>query len=206
MTTVVAAAVDGVIVMAADTMTNIYDRPMPGSATKIRRVKVGAGELLLAFCGNGGLTNAADHVKIDAEPKPDDEDIRQWATAIVHAIDDWAREVGITDETGKLMDGSILLGWNGRLWTLSNAQAIPHLDGRAALGSGEGPALGALDVLLDKTKLPLGEAVTQACAVGISRDRFSGGPITMHLLPPTTDQAADAASPASGASRCEGGS
>lgn len=206
MTTVVAAAVDGVIVMAADTMTNIYDRPMPGSATKIRRLKVGeSGEALLAFCGAGGLTNAVDAVKVEAEPDPrDEDDVRKWAASITHAIDDWAREVGLVDNN--LADGSILLGWNGRLWTLSNAQAIPHLDGRAALGSGEGPALGALDVLLDRMQLPLGEAVTQACAVGISRDRFSGPPITVHLLPPATDAAPDAPSPApDAASVCAGG-
>lgn len=183
MTTVVAAALDGVVVMAADSMTNVYDRPMPAAATKIRRLKIGeSGEALLAFCGAGGLTNAADHITIDTEPDAsDDEDVRRWASAITHAIDDWAREIGLTDNN--LADGTVLLGWNGRLWTLSNAQAIPHLDGRAALGSGEGPAIGALDVLLETRDLHPVEAVTWACSVGVSRDRFSGLPIQVEILP-----------------------
>jgi hypothetical protein len=89
-------------------------------------------------------------------------DCQAWAMSVAVELNRWAVETGITQD-GR-MDGSVLLGWHGRLWTCSEVQAIPHPDGRAALGSGEGPAIGALDALL-LMGCPLEEAVLSAAEI-----------------------------------------
>jgi ATP-dependent protease HslVU (ClpYQ) peptidase subunit len=181
-TTVAALAVGGVVYMAADTCTNVYERPIIGGARKVRRISTGTGEALLGFCGSGGLPDVvAAHHKVTAEPTPDagDDNVHGWAHAIACAISDVARDAGLVDD-GKL-DGSVLLGWNGRLWTLVHHMAIPHLDGIAALGSGEGPAMGALDVLAELQVAPV-DAVRKAVLIGIHRDRYSEGPVQVEVL------------------------
>ncbi|MFG1872133.1 hypothetical protein [Micromonospora arborensis] len=183
MTTVVAAAVNGTVYMAADTMTNIYERPVPDGAKKIVRLPAGDGEVLLAVTGAGGLIGVAEALlKIDGEPKPD-EDPQQWAFTVARAVTELATENGLIE--GGQLDGSLLLGWNGRLWTLVHAMAVPHKDGRAALGSGEGPAIGALDALLDRD-VPPATAVAHAAGVGCKRDRYSGLPLQFEQLDPRT--------------------
>ncbi|WP_047892560.1 hypothetical protein [Micromonospora sp. RV43] len=180
MTTVVAAAVDGTVYMAADTMINVYDRPIPGGARKIVRLPAGDGEVLIGVTGSGGLIGVVESLlKIDGEPGPD-EDPQQWAFTVAKAVTELAAEAGLYED-GR-MDGSLLLGWKGRLWTLVHACAVPHHDGRTALGSGEGPAIGALDALLDRD-VPPETAVVDAVHIGCKRDRFSGLPIQVELLP-----------------------
>src|SRR4051794_3627424 len=117
MTTLVAAAADGLIAMAADTLTNVYDRPIIGGAKKIRRLMVG-GQLnaLVGFAGCGGLVAVAQHIAIDREPDPtSDRDCQEWAMSVAVELNRWSVETGITQD-GR-MDGSVLLGWGGRLWT-----------------------------------------------------------------------------------------
>lgn len=56
MTTVVAVAHNGSVHMAADTVNNVYDRPIIDGAQKIARLKVGAiGEALIAASGAGAI-------------------------------------------------------------------------------------------------------------------------------------------------------
>lgn len=181
MTTLVAAAIDGQIAMAADTLTNVYNRPIIGGATKIRRVKMhGCPNVLLGIAGCGGLVAAASQITLPDEPDTtDDAACQEWAMAVAVVLNRWAVEAGITQD-GR-MDGSVLLGWGGRLWTCSEVQAIPHPDGRAALGSGEGPAIGALDALL-LLGCPLEEAVRSAAEIGIDRCRYSARPIQVETL------------------------
>lgn len=182
MTTVAAWATNGAVYMGADTCTNVYERPIIGGARKIRRVSTGTGEALLGFCGSGGLPDViAAHHRIEAEPAPDadDDNVHSWAHAIASAISDVARDAGLVDD-GKL-SGSVLLGWGGRLWTLTHHMAIPHPDGIAALGSGEGPAIGALDILTELDVAPA-DAVRQAVLVGIHRDRYSEAPVQVEVL------------------------
>jgi ATP-dependent protease HslVU (ClpYQ) peptidase subunit len=183
-TTVAAFAINGAVHMAADTCTNVYERPIIGGARKIRRVPTGTGEALLGFCGSGGLPDSvAAHHRIEAEPTPGatEDDLQAWAYAIASAITDIARNGGMVDEDGHV-DSRVLLGWNGRLWTLTHHMAIPHPDGIAALGSGEGPAIGALDVLAELGMEPA-QAVRKAVLVGIHRDRYSEAPVQVETLP-----------------------
>ncbi|MBQ1047875.1 hypothetical protein KBX50_05300 [Micromonospora sp. C51] len=179
MTTVVAAAVAGTVYMAADSCTNVYERPVIDGIRKLLRLPAGNDQVLLGVCGLGGLPGciAAD-LKLDAVPKPG-EDADAWAHAVARAVTDIAVEAGLVDN-GK-MDGSVLLGWGGRLWSLSHSTACAHPDGRAALGSGEGPAMGALDVLLDDGVSPL-TAVRRAAEMGCRRDRYSEPPIYVEVL------------------------
>jgi ATP-dependent protease HslVU (ClpYQ) peptidase subunit len=197
LTTIVGYARNGAVYMAADTMTNVYERPIVGGARKLHRVKAGLDdEVLLGICGAGGLAGELpQHLKIDAVPGlkidavpdgADDPDVQAWAHTVARAITEIAVEAGLVDD-GKL-DGHLLLGWGGRLWTLTHTMAIPHPDGVAAIGSGEGPAIGALDALVELAANgtipwdPLRFTIT-AAAVGIARDRYSGAPIDVEFLP-----------------------
>lgn len=182
MTTVCAVARDGKVVMGADTMTNVYDRPVHGFA-KVRRVVFthGGGEALLGFSGSGALPDLLNaHLTIAAEPKDGAADEQRWATAVAAAITDIAVEARLTDE-GQ-MDSRILLGWGGRLWTIGHHMAIHHDDGIAAIGSGEGPAIGAIDYALQAGDTNLHTIVTRAVCIGINRDRYSGGTVTIETL------------------------
>lgn len=188
-TTVVAVARDGYVAMAADTVTNVYDRPIIGAAQKIVRGKLPAGgEYLLGMSGDGalgGLLRA--HLTIPDDPG----DPQVWAAAIARRVTEVSAEYGCQHE-GRL-DGNLILGMAGRLWTVCHMQAIPHADGVAAIGSGEGPAIGAVDALLPEyqAKAPtaptvevLRKAVLTAAAIAIARDRYSELPITVETIGP----------------------
>lgn len=182
MTTVVAAAVDGSVAMAADTCNTSYDRPVIGGATKIVRMPAGAvGEVLFGFAGAGGLVHVVrDKLKVDGEPLPE-EDPDEWASALALAVTDLAANARLFDQAGQL-DGTLLLGWCGRVWTIGHAVAVPHPDGRVAIGSGGDVAIGALDALLGAGCEPH-RAVRRACEIGIARDHYSAGPVQVHTLP-----------------------
>lgn len=191
MTTVVALARDGHVYMAADTMTNVYERPIPGGARKILRFSTGRGELLLGITGTGGLAGVCI-ASLEVPPEPmGDADPQPWAHSVAKAITELAVAAGLVED-GKL-DATLILGWRDRLWTLTHAMAIPHPDGIAAVGSGEGPAIGALDALLDFAEsMPPVEMVARACVFAINRDRYSGGPIHLEVLPTAASDAAPA--------------
>lgn len=183
MTTVIAAAADGVVYMAADTLTNVYDRPIVGSIHKIIRVPFtdGSGEALVAFAGNGALPGAIGAgLKIKRGPKGG-KDPQPWAYAVACAITQLAVEAGLV-ESGCL-DGIALLGWGGHVWTVFHGGALLHPDGRAAIGSGEGPAIGALDALLSVGESPA-DAVVRAVEIAVDRDKHSGLPLQLEILSP----------------------
>lgn len=184
MTTVAALAVGGSVYMAADSVTNVYDRPIVGAVQKIRRVPIGQdgvrGECLIAVCGDGGLADmVSDLLTIDSWPGVG-EDPQRWAASVSRACTELAVQYGFVEQ-GRL-DGTLLLGWNGTLWTMPHGQAIRHPDGVAALGSGEGPAIGALDALRH-TAGPA-EAVTRAVHIAIERDKHSMAPVQSETLGP----------------------
>lgn len=179
MTTIAALVLDGVVHVAADSCNNVYDRPIIGGAQKIIVKRTDGENVLLAVCGNGGLM-AIIREKLDVENTPadyvddsDKDDAQTWANKVAFKLTDLAVEAGLTSD-GKL-DGTVLLGWNGQLWSLTHMQAIPHPDGIAALGSGEGPAIGAIDALQDRGD---GKSVViRAAEIAIERDRYSRGPV-----------------------------
>lgn len=181
MTTVAALARDGHVWMAADSLINVYDRPIPDGARKIRRLKAGDGEVLIGGAGESGiLAIAGNLLAVGAEPD-DDQDPQVWAERVAVQVTRLAVEHSLLDE-GR-MAACLILGWRGRLWTISHATAIPHADGIAALGSGEGVAIGAIDALLDAgLEIPPPEVVVRAVTLAIARDKHSAGPIHVEHL------------------------
>lgn len=183
MTTVIALAEPRGVWMAADTLTNIYERPVRGWARKILRLPVGelGGEVLLGISGNAGMVSKARAVWADGFPDPpDDPDAAQeWADAIASALTTPMVEAGMVSE-GRL-DGHFLLGYPGGLWTLQHHLAILCPDGRGAVGSGEGPAMGALDAFC-QSDVPPYRAVSLAATIAVSRDRWSGLPLQLEHI------------------------
>ncbi len=166
--------------MAADALVTVFDRPVPAGVLKLfRHPAKDGGEVLLGCSGHAALvTILRTGLKLDAVPAAD-EDGQAFADAVALAVTGLAREHGVTED-GQL-DGAILLGWNGRLWTLAHAVAIYHHDGIATIGSGEGPAIGAMDALLALGDDPAG-VVKKALSIAINRDRHTAGPVTYEEL------------------------
>lgn len=181
MTTVVAAADQRGVWMAADTTTNIYDRPVRGWARKIIRLVAGDATVLMGISGNAGVAALIRRLWPDAlVAPPGDEAGRQaWAEDIASELTAAMVEAGMVDDG--LIDGHMLLGIPGALWTLQHHLAIRCPDGRGAVGSGEGPAIGALDALL-QAELPIHLAVEQAAAIACARDRWSGLPLQIEFV------------------------
>jgi ATP-dependent protease HslVU (ClpYQ) peptidase subunit len=187
-TTVVGLSAPDGVWMAADTMTNVYDRPVAG-AVKILRLPAGDDrEVLLGFAGNAGMPGLARRMW-SVEKSPDDvDDLQEWCDAIATMLTGPMVEAGMVGEEGQL-DGNFLLGVPGwadgmtpTLWTIGHHMAIRLPDGRGAVGSGEGPAMGALDaMLLCGSEPPV--AVARACQIAISRCRWSDGPIRVESIP-----------------------
>lgn len=181
MSTVVAVVAEDGAWMAADSLTNIYDRPITG-ARKILVLPVPNGHVLIGLAG----TAASDRQIRSAwpavqDPPPADDEGRQgWADATAAIITEAMVAAGLVDD-GK-MDGSFLLAMPGALFTITHHMAIRSPDGRGAVGSGEGPAMGALDALLDAAHAHPRYAVEQAARIAVGRDRWSGLPLTVESV------------------------
>lgn len=186
MTTVAAVARDGHVVMAADSLSNIYDRPVTG-VRKLRRCKTAGGcEALFGFSGQIAVGTVLDaDLNLQDIPEPADGDLHLWAQTVARKLSAAAVSSHVTDE-GK-MDGTFLLGYAGRLWTVCHMVAIEHPDGIAAIGSGEGPAMGAMHTLLKHTDFPPQQVVAYAVDLACKLDKHSEPPIWMELLPATAE-------------------
>jgi ATP-dependent protease HslVU (ClpYQ) peptidase subunit len=195
LTTVVAVARGGEVHMAGDTLTNVYERPVVGAARKVLRIRAGSSEVLVGVSGEGALGGLLPaHLKIDDVP-PTPGVAFEWANAVAVAVSEIAEAHHCLDD-GRL-DATLLLGWNGLLWTVTHHQAVPHPDGVAAIGSGEGPGIGAVDAFLQVGYTPR-DAVQAAVRVAISRDKHSAAPTMYEWLGPAEPAQV---SPASGARR-----
>lgn len=177
MTTLAAIAKDGQVWMAADSMTTVYDRPIPNAARKIRRLPVGHAEALIGVCGDGGLADLLT-TRVTLPSLEGMGDLQIWAAHVAYVVTDRAIEAGLTED-GRV-DGHFLLGHAGQLWTLIHAQAIPHPDGIAALGSGEALAIGAIDAL-EASNDPV-QTLGRALQIACHRDRYSAGPVYVELV------------------------
>lgn len=177
--TTVLAAVDGAsVVMGADSCTNVYARPIPGSVTKIVRMDAGDRDVLLGVAGDGGIPALLSTLRLPDAPE-DGEPTGLWASQVAMLISRAAVEAGLCED-GR-MDSHLVLGFAGQVWTLTHGQAIAHPDGRAAVGSGEGPAIGALDALL-LTGMDAPSAVRLGVEIACRRDRYSMQPIQLEVL------------------------
>ncbi|WP_433067391.1 hypothetical protein [Dactylosporangium sp. CS-033363] len=195
MTTIVGAARGGIVHMAADSCTNVYDVPLPGAATKIIRRHLGdREEMLLGVTGSAGLAQVLADPVLFRTYRVDELTVDDELDSVDRVAFTIARKVTAAAVDAKLledgrMDSNVLLGWRGRLWTIAHMCAIPHPDGIAALGSGHGFAFGAVDALLG-TGVDAEDAVARACLIAIERDRYSAGPIQVESLVPADAAAA----------------
>lgn len=176
MTTVVAFARYGAVHMASDSMANVYDRPI----YDITKIIVLRGDVILGFAGAGALPMLMrDKLHIEAlKAEASAQDTQAWADNIARQICRLAADHLLTNTDG-VFDGSAILGHNGHVWTIAHMAAIPHTDGIAAIGSGEGPAIGALDYYaMSATAGDDIECVMRtAVEIAIVRDKHSGGNI-----------------------------
>lgn len=175
MTTIVGYARGRHTLMAADAVTNVYDRPVYSAEKILSCTTVGKdGSYLLGFAGEGaGPSVIRRRHSVACMPDfTDQADRNGWAASIASAVTEIFLEHQLVDQ--QRIDGTALLAAGGFLWTLTHHQAIAHPDGMAAIGSGEGPALGALHALIGAGRTPA-KAVLKACEVGILLDRYSGG-------------------------------
>jgi ATP-dependent protease HslVU (ClpYQ) peptidase subunit len=180
-TTVLGYAVGGEVVMVADSRTNIGDRPLDGAARKIMRLPYDGGELLVGVSGNAGMPGrirAAWPESIAAPPAGGE--LQEWAEEIAGVLTQAMLDSAMTDGDGR-MESEFLLAAAGRLWTVYHHAAVPHADGRAAVGTGGPLALAALDVALD-SDLPPEAAVVRAAIAAIGLDMWSGPPLQVELL------------------------
>jgi ATP-dependent protease HslVU (ClpYQ) peptidase subunit len=172
--------------MAADSMTNIYTRPVL-SAKKIARLAVtqtGGLDLdpfaLISTAGDGGLMQL---IRKWTPPEfATGSDVDAWAQTVAEAITMMAIANGMTE--GGRMGASCLLGFQGRVWTISHMYAVSHPDNISAIGSGEGPAIGALDAQLERSKQDHGawsyspeNMLIRAMKIAINRDQHVAGEI-----------------------------
>lgn len=172
------------VYFAADTLNNVYQRPVPRAARKLRRLRAGDEDVLAAFAGHGGLPTvlAANSELLPAVPRDREQSPHDWAHSVAYTITEEAHRLGITNSDGQI-DASILLGWNGHVWTLTDYQAIPHRDGVGAIGCGEEIAIGALEVLRTSTDLHPLDQVRRAVEIACKYDRYCGEPIDTEALP-----------------------
>jgi ATP-dependent protease HslVU (ClpYQ) peptidase subunit len=168
--------------MATDTATNVYDRPIYSAEKVVRCTTDGKdGSYLLGFAGEGaGPSVARGRHGVACMPDfTDPGDRNGWADAIARALTELFIEHQLVE--GQRIDGTMLLAAGGHLWTLTHHQAIAHPDGMAAIGSGEGPSLGALHALIGAGRAPA-KAIARACEIGILLDRYSGGEAVVHSV------------------------
>lgn len=179
MTTVAAIARLGTVHMAAESMTTIYNRPAH-DITKIFRIPInGGGVALLGVAGRSCAGGALPRRLIADQLPPFDSEPNEWAQQVAQTVTFAASGLMLLDEGS--LDCSFILGCDGALWTITDHFAIPHADGIAAIGSGEGPAIGAIDALL-AVGMPATSAVTRAIEIAINRDLHSGGDVLTETL------------------------
>lgn len=184
MTTVVGYAEGGSVWMAADSRTNVYDRPMNGAGRKIMRLVAGDQEVLVAISGNAGMPGVIRRAWTGELPAPpDDPGVQAWAEDVSAVLTRAMLDTAMVDMADGHMDGHFLLGAAGQIWTVHHFAAIPHVNGRAAIGSGESAAMAALGVLLDAGEVPLA-AVSRAAEAAIALDMWSGLPLQVEVLEP----------------------
>ena len=173
MTTVAALIRDGVVHMAADSQTNIYDRPVYG-AQKIVRLTAGGESLLLGVAGDGAMSDLLTHDWTPPEVPADD--LGPWLHDVAFTITDLCmqRNVGIDD--GRLTS-SVLIGYRGQLWHLTHHQVIAPGMNCAAIGRGEEPAMATMLALQEHTALSPDTILTQAIGYAARLTNGTGGPI-----------------------------
>jgi ATP-dependent protease HslVU (ClpYQ) peptidase subunit len=147
LTTILAVADEGWLYMAGDTYTRMYDRSCVDGLTKVHRLTFtdAPGEHVLmggAGYSSAGLAFASLPELLGPVPAPD-ADLRQWAGHVSRRVFRFLAKELLDDADGDVSRCAYLIGYREKLFTIVHNGAIAHPDGVAALGSGEGVAIGA---------------------------------------------------------------
>lgn len=150
MTTVAALIHNGTVYMAADSQTNIYDRPVYTAQKIIRRTSGGV-PLLLGVAGDGAMGGLLTY---DWTPPyaASDGGLRGWLHEVATSITALCIERNVGLDNGRL-HSSVLIGYRGELHHLTHGQAIDPGMNCAAIGRGEEPAMATMLALRDHTNL-----------------------------------------------------
>lgn len=147
MTVLVGLARNGRVTIGADTANTIANSHVYGTrkAGKLRANGALRDQSLVAVTGNGALLPLAmsldttDYVGGDADFG---QYVAEKLTAAAFRAE--PRLIIQYPDKGEQIDGNVMLGYRGRLWTLLTNQAHEHTDGIATLGVGRELALGYL--------------------------------------------------------------
>lgn len=178
MTTVVGLARPEGVWMSADTGTNVFDRPVVG-LQKIWPLCSSKGNTvaLLGISGPAAACNVLPAVFAEDLVEPlGNTDPDRWAYGIAAQLTRAMVDAGLIVPSGQ-MEGAMLLGVPGHLWTIDHHLAMRSPDGRGSVGSGEAVAMGALDALMKHVKKPPATLVHLAAAIAVDRDRWSQLPL-----------------------------
>ena len=193
MTTIAILVAQGHVYMSADSAgTSGVGRRWYRTRPKIARLTAGERDVLVATAGPTSLNAFVYfHLKLDAAPNPsDDADCDRWAQAVADAITSWAAEAQPTvlGADGHL-DGTVVLGYAGRVWNIHEHHADRIATPYLAVGSGGDLALGALAAL--HTQVAAGqmtprEATRLAVQIAARWDDGTAGDIHSETLPTPT--------------------
>lgn len=189
MTTALAYGLGEHVWIAADSMTNVYDRPVMGAA-KIVGVEIGGVPTFFVVAGAGGLMQLLRYKTCFDQPT---DDLDAWAQDVAMIVTKTAVDHGMVQD-GE-MDATVLLACKGHVWTIAHHYAVAHPDRIGAIGNGEQAAIGAMDALLETSPtLDPAIAVYKAVDIAVRRDRFSGGEVRVFTTAPS-DETSDARCP-----------
>lgn len=141
--TVVVAVTDGSRVeIAADSMT--VDGA--GYTTTVDKLVVLPDRRIVAgAAGRAAVTGLlASALRTADDPTVDTAD--DWAQNVAVTVSAAAVEAGLTDDEGG-PEFQAIVAWEHRMWLIGDRCALPVRERYAAVGSGAGPALGAMHVL-----------------------------------------------------------
>lgn len=189
MTVIAAVAREGQVVIGTDDVCIQAGRYFPGP-TKVRRVRCTGSDLDVLVAAAGAaelLTYFLRHNHVS----PPGRDLEDWAqgmaedvTACAAGMTPSALVGGETPNERGSMDGLLLLGHAGRLWTLDANMAVHVADGLVAIGSGGEVAIGALHVAMNYGATPrdaVTRAVELACRLTESAAVLGSGPVVEEL-------------------------
>lgn len=153
MTVLVGLARNGRVTIGADTANTIANSHVFGTR-KVAKVYTGHENdyCLVAVSGNGALLPLATGLDIgwsrtsNRTQANNDADFGQHVATLLTqaAFHAEPRLIIQYADKGEQIDGNVMLGYRGRLWTLLTNQAHEHTDGIATLGVGRELALGYL--------------------------------------------------------------
>jgi ATP-dependent protease HslVU (ClpYQ) peptidase subunit len=195
MTCIVGLVHAGGVTLGADSQTTSgwVHTTMADSLHKVFRVA----DMLIGSTGTARMSQLVQYALSKPEHPADMECVTYLVTHFADAVRDCLKTGGyaIKDKEQEMHDGSLLIGYRGRLFSLDTHFAINEVaDGYYAIGSGQEVALGSMHTsdrmgdLLSPEK-----RVTWALEAAATFSNGVGGPFVIETLAHETAQESEAA-------------